>query len=320
MTLQGALTCPVHLKKVWHMVAVALGKAEIGDFGVGDDAEVITYIAPDLETAHAHEAAILVAEDNETNQIVIRRILSRLGFAHEIANNGVEALALYHQRRYGMLLTDFHMPEMDGFELTAAVREAERASGDGTRIPIVALTADALPGTEQECLDAGMDGYLRKPIEMPRLTQVLETYLASALALRTIEEPLASEDEAPPPTTPETDADIFDTDRLKDSFGAFDKSAAEFVVAFLESLETRITTLQEAIAAEDGARARDIAHALKGAATSIGAKRVGGVLGDIQDMLDAQDVATAAMFVDVLPDVYAELRDEVRPLCDHFLQ
>ena len=97
ITLQGALTCPVHLGRVWHMVAVALGEAEIGDFGVGDEAEVITYEAPDLVTAHAHRAVILVAEDNETNQIVIRRILSRLGFAHEIANNGAEALELYRQ-------------------------------------------------------------------------------------------------------------------------------------------------------------------------------------------------------------------------------
>ena len=319
MTLLGGLTCPVHLRRIWHMVAVALGDAEIGDFGVGENTDVITYEAPDLQTAHANQAAILVAEDNETNQIVIRRILSRLGFAHEIANNGLEALELYARNSYGMLLTDFHMPEMDGFELTAAVREAERAAGGGTRIPIIALTADALPGTEQECLDAGMDGYLRKPIEMPRLTRVLETHMAHALALRRVEEPASLEDEAQPPASPTTDPDIFDTDRLVDSFGTFDRAAAEFVTSFLDSLETRIAALQQAIADEDGKAARDVAHALKGAANSIGAKRVGGVMGDIQDMLDAGDVATAALFVDVLPDVYAELRDEVRPLCDHFL-
>jgi len=321
ITLQGALTCPVHLGRVWHMVAVALGEAEIGDFGVGDEAEVITYQAPDLVTAHAHRAVILVAEDNETNQIVIRRVLSRLGFAHEIADNGSEALELYRQHDYGMLLTDFHMPEMDGFELTGEIRAAEAESGGDERLPIIALTADALPGTEQECLDAGMDGYLRKPIEMARLTAVLETHMAHALELRTIEVPDTGPTEAPAAAAgpPSTDPDIFDTAKLIDSFGAFDESAAEFVVSFLASLDTRIGALGEAIAAEDGPGARDIAHALKGAANSIGATRVGGIMGDIQDILDAGDVSTAALFADALPDVYAELRDEVEPLCDHFL-
>ena len=319
MALQGAMACPTHLQRVWRMVAVALGEAEIGGFGIGDDVGVVTYNAPDLETAHAHQAVILVAEDNETNQIVIRRILSRLGFAHEIANDGVEALALYQQHSYGMLLTDFHMPEMDGFELTAAVRASERAAGDGARIPIIALTADALPGTEQECLDAGMDGYLRKPIEMARLTQALEAHMVHALPLRQIEDMSVFEDQTQSATPPTVDPDIFDVARLIDSFGAFDRSAAEFVVSFLDSLETRIAALQQAVGEENGSGARDIAHALKGAANSIGAVRVGGVMGDIQDMLDADDITTAALFVGVLPDVYAELRDEVRPLCDHFL-
>ena len=320
MTLQGALTCPVRLRRVWHMVAVALGKAEIGDFAAGEDVEIITYQPPDLETARAHNAVILVAEDNETNQIVIRRILARLGFAHEMANNGAEAMRLYAQNSYGMLLTDFHMPEMDGFELTAAIREAERLAGGEARLPIIALTADALPETEQECLDAGMDGYLRKPIEMARLTQVLEFHMAHALPLRRAEEPDSDGEAADTAAAPSVDADIFDVALLNDSFGAFDRSAAEFVEKFLTSLEARIPTLQEAVSGEDGPTARDIAHALKGAANSIGATRIGGVFGDIQDMLDADDIATAAMFVDVLPDVYAELRDEVGPLCDHFLR
>ena len=125
MVLQGALTCPVRLTRVWHMVAVALGQAEIGDDAIAEESEHIVYTPPDIATAHAHKAAILVAEDNETNQIVIRRILNRLGFAHDVAANGEEALALYRQYPYGLVLTDFHMPKMDGFELTGAIRQME---------------------------------------------------------------------------------------------------------------------------------------------------------------------------------------------------
>ncbi|MGB1007781.1 MAG: response regulator, partial [Thalassobaculaceae bacterium] len=183
MVLQGALTCPLRLTRVWHMVAVALGQAAIGDDALAAEGEPVVYAPPDIATAHAHRAAILVAEDNETNQIVIRRILGRLGFAHDVAANGEEALALYRQYPYGLVLTDFHMPKMDGFELTGAIRqrEAEAGSESAAPIPIVALTADALPQTEQQCLDAGMNGYLRKPIEMAKLEAVLNRFLEQAL-------------------------------------------------------------------------------------------------------------------------------------------
>ncbi len=320
MMLQGALTCPVRLRRVWHMAAVALGKAEIGDDAISDEIEQVVYVPPDMATAHEHRAAILVAEDNETNQIVIRRILSRLGFAHDIAANGEEALVLYGQHPYGMVLTDFHMPKMDGFELTTAIRTSEAEHSVEQAIPIVALTADALPQTEQQCLDAGMNGYLRKPIEMAKLEAVLFSHLEHALPLRGVQQPDFESLEPLAPEVPSVDPDVFDPLQLEDSFGSFDAGTAKFVVEFLGSLKERIEALDDALSKDDHIEARKIAHAQKGASLSIGARRVGQIMGDIQDMLDAEDPETAKMFAEVLPDTYAELQTEVEPLCKHYLQ
>ena len=92
--------------------------------------------------ARRENALILVAEDNETNQIVIRQMLSKMGFACELAENGQVALDMLARPGYGLLLTDFNMPVMDGFELSRAVRTQEM--GTGRHLPILALTADAL--------------------------------------------------------------------------------------------------------------------------------------------------------------------------------
>ena len=123
--------------------------------------------APSVSFALRGYQLILVAEDNVTNQDVIRRQLNLLGYQCEIAHDGVEALAMWEQKRYGVLLTDCHMLATDGFELTAATRAGE--AGSNARAPIVAITAKALQGEADRCLAAGMDDYLSKPLDMKAL-------------------------------------------------------------------------------------------------------------------------------------------------------
>lgn len=117
---------------------------------------------------------VLVAEDNEINQKVIKQQLTLLGYAADIASDGREALKRWQDTDYGMLLTDLHMPEMDGFELTQAIRDKE---ADKEHFPIVALTANALKGEREHCLDSGMDDYLSKPVQLEDLQLTLEKYL-----------------------------------------------------------------------------------------------------------------------------------------------
>ena len=120
---------------------------------------------------------ILVAEDNEINQKVLLRQLALLGCTAQVACNGLEALAFWRRGDYALLLTDLHMPQLDGYELATAIRQGE---GSGQRMPIVALTANALKGERKRCCDLGMDDYMTKPVQLANLKAMLDKWLPAA--------------------------------------------------------------------------------------------------------------------------------------------
>jgi PAS domain S-box-containing protein len=119
---------------------------------------------------------VLVAEDNAVNQRLAARLLEKRGHRVTMTANGREALEALEKQTYDLVLMDVQMPEMDGFETTAAIREREKQSG--THLPIFALTAHAMRGDRERCLAAGMDGYLSKPIATRELDDLLEKFLA----------------------------------------------------------------------------------------------------------------------------------------------
>jgi len=123
---------------------------------------------------------ILVAEDNPVNQMVIMRLLQVLGREADLVVNGRQALEAWRSGRYAILLSDCHMPEMDGFTLTSTVRAEE--DGSGRRTPIIAFTAAATSDEVAECMTAGMDDFLSKPIDVERLKTVLARWLDAAPA------------------------------------------------------------------------------------------------------------------------------------------
>ena len=192
----------------------------------------------------------------------------------------------------------FRMPEMDGFKLTREIREAET---EGVRLPIIALTADALPGTEEACLEVGMDGYLTKPINTERLQSVLREWLPQADPLRLIpaEEATASEapgvqasspaEPSPAALSPLDDPEILDHEQLAEIFGEVDEDALNFADEFATEAVEIIDRFKTALDAGDHAEARHKIHALKGAA-----KKVGDMASDLQDMCDAGQHSKAA--------------------------
>ena len=123
---------------------------------------------------------ILLAEDNPVNQRLASRMLEKRGHRVIVTSNGREAVDALAKERVDLILMDVQMPEMDGFEATAAIREAEAAGGP--RLPIVALTAHAMKGDRERCLAAGMDAYLAKPIRPEELDEVLDHYIARRAA------------------------------------------------------------------------------------------------------------------------------------------
>jgi PAS domain S-box-containing protein len=119
---------------------------------------------------------LLVAEDNQINQLVALRLISKLGYEADVAANGLEAVEAAQKQAYSLILMDCQMPEMDGFEATAAIR---RLAGGASRTPIVAMTAHAMRGARERCLAAGMNDYIPKPVDLVQLSRVLGAWTAA---------------------------------------------------------------------------------------------------------------------------------------------
>jgi signal transduction histidine kinase len=117
---------------------------------------------------------ILLAEDVRANQLIVMRALEKRGHTVDVASNGKQAVEFASGSRYDVILMDVQMPDMDGFQATAAIREADYQS----QVPVIALTAHAMVGDRQRCLAAGMDDYLAKPLDLVRLVQIVEGYSA----------------------------------------------------------------------------------------------------------------------------------------------
>ncbi|MCD6075063.1 MAG: hypothetical protein K0Q70_1946, partial [Rhodospirillales bacterium] len=257
---------PLIRYRVITAVAVAAGRASPEVKPQYDDENIDSLIPPTVEDARASGQLILLAEDNRTNQDVIRRQLNRLGYAVEIVNDGKEALEALTAGHYAMLLTDCHMPNIDGYELTTTVRARELNSG--ARLPIIAITANALQGEVERCLEVGMDDYLSKPIDMALLRDRLRKWM-----------PVASETvaTAPPPSisvtpspSPATKSPI-DPRALKDMFGNDDVAIREILTEFIEPSTANVHEILAAYGERSAKGIASAAHKLKSSARSVGA-------------------------------------------------
>ena len=120
---------------------------------------------------------MLVAEDNPVNRKVAGGILERLGLQVDFAANGAEAVQMFESASYRAIFMDCQMPQMDGYTATREIRSRER---EGVRVPIVAMTADAMAGAREACLEAGMDDYISKPVQRTALIEKVEQWVVEA--------------------------------------------------------------------------------------------------------------------------------------------
>ncbi|HEV2492558.1 MAG TPA: response regulator [Terriglobia bacterium] len=204
---------------------------------------------------------ILLAEDNAFNQKVAMRILERQGHEVVVASDGREALDALEQpasRAFDLVLMDVQMPDMSGFEATAAIRERERATG--AHLPIVAMTAHAMKGDRERCLRAGMDGYVSKPIQAKELLATI----SALVKVRT--EPLVLGPEVP------RAASGLDVARLLEGVGGNEQLLREFVQLFLADSPKWLSSIRWAVARRNAKALAEAAHALKGSAGSFSLK------------------------------------------------
>jgi diguanylate cyclase (GGDEF)-like protein len=206
------------------------------------------------------EFRILVAEDNRTNQMVAAGMLAMNGCACEFAANGREALEAARIGEFDLILMDCSMPEMDGYEATAHIRDHEKTTG--RRTPLVAMTANTQRGDAEKCLAAGMDDYLAKPITLVELRQKLEKWLPRGDDQRSA----ADDDAASESSDAPIDQALFA--KLREIMGP---SLPQALSPFLEDTPKYLLDLETAVHARDAETARAKAHAIKGSSGNLGA-------------------------------------------------
>jgi len=206
---------------------------------------------------------VLLVEDNPVNRAVAARMLERRGQIVSIARNGREALDLIKARPFDVALMDLQMPEMDGLEATAAVRASEQ--GTGRRLPIVAMTAHAMKGDRERCLQAGMDAYVSKPIQAGDLFEAIDAATGAGSAG-------AAEPQGPPAPATGRGRGVVDRAALLSRLEGDASLLSEIVDLFLETAPRLMRDLKQALASKDPGRLERAAHTLKGAVANFGAR------------------------------------------------
>jgi signal transduction histidine kinase/DNA-binding response OmpR family regulator len=227
--------------------------------------------------------AVLLAEDNFVNQKLAVTILQKRGHKVTVANDGVEALAHLDQEHFDVVLMDVHMPNMGGFEATLKLREREKLHGLA-RMPVIALTAMAMSGDREKCIEAGMDGYLTKPISATELFATLANLLGSGPRLTPL--PVAA-----PPV--HASAPAVDVVQLRSNMDDDEDMLADIVGAFLRDHVAQMRDLRTGLAQNDEKTAHRTAHTLKGLFLTLGAEDAADAALEIERCVKAQDLVGA---------------------------
>ena len=243
--------------------------------------------------------SVLVAEDNETNQVVARGMLERLGHRAEVVGDGRAALDALEAGPFDLVLMDVQMPVMDGFQAVAAIRARGRKAG--RRVPVVALTAHAMAGDRERCLAAGFDGYLAKPIRLKTLKAVLEAASSRGAGGGGREEGPASR---------------FRPEGLEECFGGEPEPILDVVERFEADLVGWLERSDAALAAGDAAGLAQLAHKARGACLMLGAGPTAAAFEALERSAGRGDLGAAAARLDAVREAWGGLARELDRYAD----
>lgn len=247
------------------------------------------------------DTPILAVDDHPVNLLFISKVLKKIGFTHvDEAGSGSKALALYEKTKYPLIFMDCQMPEMDGFETSAHIRDAENYSND---TKIIAVTADAMKGAKERCIDSGMNDYISKPVDIEKLKSVLAEWLgkASQSHVPKAEGPEGMIEDDVSCDTISSEDGVIDWDRLALFTDGDLEEEKALIDLFVTYAEESLTDLHDAMTAADGEQWQKAAHKLKGSAANLGAQN----LADI--CLEAEN--GAALSHDDKQSIYAAIQN-----------
>jgi len=271
-----------------------------------------------LPAAGKARGRVLVAEDNVVNQKVAVRTLEKLGFQIDVAANGLEALEALERKIFDLVLMDCQMPKMDGFEATRAIRQNEGQVRSGqlepsphssygrkhfrtNGIPIVALTANAMKGDREICLESGMDDYLSKPIQSQRVIEMMDYFLPSSKASITTDAPAA-------------DPEVCDVAALLTRFEDDSALIQELAALFLDDAPSLLEKIRQAVQSSDSSSLEKAAHALKGSVSNFCALRAQEAAVRLEEIGRAGEAASAESAFRALEESLNELQPLIERL------
>lgn len=238
---------------------------------------------------------VLLAEDNIINQKLALRILEKMGYVADVAADGLEALGALERQRYDIVFMDVQMPEMDGLEATRIIVQNYPAE---KRPKIIAMTANALQGDRERCIEAGMDDYVSKPILVEEVQRVLERWGTAAATERV-------EHGTPPATGPIIDPNIIEglrqmSDKDDPSF------LSELIALFLQISPGLIADIKQFARTADAANLTQAAHKLKGSSANLGARHLADICQKIETQGNGRDLSAIELLLEQLDESYGQ--------------
>lgn len=246
-------------------VAEPLPGSDAGNGRALPTATSMRRVAPSTAQAETDGTLVLLVDDHPVNRMLILRQVRTLGYAAETADDGVQALEKWKSGRFALVITDCHMPHMDGYELARSIRRLEESEGGRKRVPIIACTANALQGEAEACFAAGMDDFLVKPVELVQLIDKVDRWLPLPQAPSPSTAPADASPGASPSTGP------IDQALLEAKCGGDASVVSEVLGAFRRTCEDDSIGLRQAVAADDVAQVTLCAHRMAGASKMVGA-------------------------------------------------
>ena len=297
----GYLLKPIRRSALRNCMAAAIDRKPAAN----GEAPAVPATTRCLVAPSTRRARILLAEDNPTNQTVAVAILKKLGHAVDAVANGGEAIRALREIPYDLVLMDCQMPEMDGYEATRWIRSSD-AGVRNPHIPVIAMTAHAMKGDREQCLAAGMNDYLCKPVQPKDLAETLARWLTEPV-VESPSEPSTGANSSSEPTPEENKAVFNEEEFLARLMG--DRSLGQTVlVGFLEDVPHQIRTLKDCLNAGDAPLVERQSHTIKGAAATVSACSLREVALAMEKAGKAGDLGRAAELVPRLEEEFEHLK------------